>query len=211
MSRDAEVLEQLRDVIDPDLGKDIVTLGFIKNLEISDAGAVTFVLELTTPACPVKEKFKSDCETRIKRLPWVTSVALTMSARKGGANALASSGKGLQQVKAIIAVASCKGGVGKSTVAVNLAYSLALAGGKVGIFDADVYGPSLPTMVSTEFSGLYQREGLIIPLMYKGVKLMSFGYASANSGGGAAIMRGQRANTASRPTTACASRNLIWR
>ena len=91
----------------------------------------------------------------------------------------------------IVAVASCKGGVGKSTVAVNLAFSLAKQGAKVGIFDADVYGPSLATLVkSDDFDGLYQQNNLVLPVVYKGIKLMSFAYASAHSGGGPAIMRG---------------------
>lgn len=189
MSRENEVLDRLRVIIDPDLGKDIVTLGFIKDLSISDAGDVSFIVELTTPACPVKEQFKTDCNAEVKKLDWVKSVDVTLTAQK--ARPLLTKDKpGLQNVKHIIAVASCKGGVGKSTSAVNLAYSLSRQGAKVGIFDADIYGPSLPTMVSPDFKGLSPEGALLAPIMYESVKLMSFGYASASSGGGPAILRG---------------------
>lgn len=190
MTRDQEILEQLKAIIDPDLGKDIVTLGFIKNLKHDEAGAVSFLIELTTPACPVKEQFKRAAEAAVRQLPWVTSIAVTMGAQARG-NPLMSAGPGLQKVGTILAVSSCKGGVGKSTVAVNLAYSLRNLGAKVGIFDADVYGPSLPTMVSPKDMQVYQTaEGLIQPLEYKDVKLMSFGFVSNPQGGGPAIMRG---------------------
>jgi Mrp family chromosome partitioning ATPase/DUF971 family protein len=173
--------------MDPDLGRDIVSLGFIKQLTFNDAGQVSFVVELTTPACPVKEHFKSSCMEAVSRLPWVTRVDVTMSAA-ARSNPLANKSKGLENVSTIVAVSSCKGGVGKSTVAVNLAYSLSLLGAKVGLFDADVYGPSLPTMVSPTSTELFMENEMIVPLEYEGVKLMSFGYATP--GGGAAIMRG---------------------
>jgi Mrp family chromosome partitioning ATPase/DUF971 family protein len=187
MSRESDVLDSMRHIMDPDLGRDIVALGFIKNLQITDAGQVSFIVELTTPACPVKEHFRSSCIESVSRLPWVTGVNVTMSAA-ARSNPLVNKSRGLEKVATIVAVSSCKGGVGKSTVAVNLAYSLSLLGGKVGLFDADVYGPSLPTMVSPARTELFMDDDLIVPLEYEGVKLMSFGYA--NQGGGAAIMRG---------------------
>ncbi|MDA0990019.1 MAG: P-loop NTPase [Verrucomicrobia bacterium] len=189
MSKEAEVLDSMRGIIDPDLGKDIVTLGFIKNLTISDAGEVGFTVELTTPACPVKEQFKQACNEAVSALPWVTGVSVAMGAqeRRGG---MPDTGPGLAQVKHIIAVASCKGGVGKSTVAVNLAFAIARQGARVGIFDADIYGPSLPTMVQAKFDGLYQDQNqMIIPVDYEGLKLMSFAYANSKQGD-PAVMRG---------------------
>lgn len=187
MSREAQILDSMRHIIDPDLGRDIVTLGFIKNLQHNEAGQVSFTVELTTPACPVKEHFRTSCIEAVSRLPWVTKVDVTMSAA-ARSNPLVNKSKGLERVATIVAVSSCKGGVGKSTVAVNLAYALSLLGGKVGIFDADVYGPSLPTMVSPGQTELYMDDEMIVPLSYEGVKLMSFGFATP--GGGAAIMRG---------------------
>jgi Mrp family chromosome partitioning ATPase/DUF971 family protein len=189
MDKESEVLEQLKSIIDPDLGKDIVSLGFVKNLKIDNDGDVTFDLELTTPACPVKEQFRVDCSKAISQLPWVKNVSLTMTSAKGR-SALTNAAKGLSKVGNIIAVGSCKGGVGKSTTAVNLAFSLSNKGARVGIFDSDIYGPSLPTLVNAEFDGLFQKNGLIIPVECNGVKLMSFAYASANTGSGPAIMRG---------------------
>jgi len=191
MSREQEVLESMRHIIDPDLGKDIVSLGFIKDLRHDEAGRVSFTVELTTPACPVKEHFRTSCEQAVRGLSWVTDVKVTMSAAaRGQANPLLAKAPGLEKVAHIVAVSSCKGGVGKSTVAVNLAYSLSLLGAKVGLFDADVYGPSLPTMVSPQNRELFMKGDLIQPLDYEGVKLMSFGFVPAGPGGGAAIMRG---------------------
>lgn len=189
MNREQDVLDQMKDIIDPDLGKDIVTLGFIKDLKITEDGAVSFRLELTTPACPVKEQFRSACEKAVSRLPWVTSVGVALSAQARRSPMQARS-PGLEHVANIIAVSSCKGGVGKSTTAVNLAYCLAQAGAKVGIFDADVYGPSLPTLVRPAETSVYQEQELIVPLEADGVKLMSFGFIPKGPGSGAAIMRG---------------------
>ncbi len=189
MDRKDEVLNELRGIIDPDLGKDIVTLGFIKNLTASENGSVAFVVELTTPACPLKAQFKSDCEKAVSRLPWVQSVDVVMSAARRK-SALAPRAPGLEGVQNIVAVSSCKGGVGKSTVALNLAFTMARAGARVGLFDADIYGPSLPTLVRLENPELVQKDGMIQPLEYEGVRLMSFGFAPGMPGNEAAIMRG---------------------
>ncbi len=187
-----QVLDAMRHIIDPDLGKDIVSLGFIKDLAISDEGDVSFTLELTTPACPVKEQFREACTTAVSAIDWVRDVTVIMSAQAPKKNnPLAAKAPGLAKVANILAVSSCKGGVGKSTVAVNLAYTLHRKGAKVGLFDADVYGPSLPTMVQPESIEVYQNDAdMIVPIAWEGVKLMSFGFITEASGGGPAIMRG---------------------
>jgi len=193
--QEQQVLEQLKNVIDPDLHQDIVSLGFVQNLTIRE-GVVSFDLVLTTPACPVKDKFKKDCTDLIKQLPWVKDVKLTLSSQHrpaGGGQKVENSQTGLKDVKRIIAVSSAKGGVGKSTVAVNLAFSIAKLGGKVGIFDADIYGPSLPTMVGVENPRVVRsqtNEERIAPLHYQDVKLMSYGFTAKARGGQASIMRG---------------------
>lgn len=180
----------MRRIIDPDFGEDIVSCGFVKDLSIDQAsGAVGFTLELTTPACPVKDQFKREATQYVQELPWVSSVEVKLTSQPAKP-ITADNGRpgGLKDVRHIIAVSSCKGGVGKSTTAVNLAYTLAQMGAKVGIFDADVYGPSLPTMVSPELRILRMNPETraITPTEYEGVQLVSFGFA----GQGSAIMRG---------------------
>mmetsp|Transcript_47156 Transcript_47156/g.119357 ORF Transcript_47156/g.119357 Transcript_47156/m.119357 type:complete len:560 (+) Transcript_47156:178-1857(+) len=190
VSYEGQVLKQLERIIDPDFGMDVVACGFIKDLEVdSAAGKVSFRMELTTPACPVKHVFESQAKEYVGELDWVKEVALTMDAQTQ-THMMEGDGRpgGLKDVAHVIAVSSCKGGVGKSTTTVNLAYTLAQMGAKVGIFDADVYGPSLPTMVSPELRVLQmnQETKAITPVDYEGVKVVSFGFA----GQGAAIMRG---------------------
>lgn len=171
-SQKDDVLDKLRVIIDPDLKKDIVSLNFIKNLQISGS-TVSFDLELTTPACPIKDKFHDSAVQVVKELPWVQGVNVNMTAQKQKSKR---SGE-LGQVANIIAVASCKGGVGKSSICVNLAYMLGEMGAKVGILDADIYGPSLPFMVKPEKTEVFgTKDGGILPLEYCGVKLMSMGF-----------------------------------
>ncbi|MFQ6638374.1 hypothetical protein Gotur_015973 [Gossypium turneri] len=186
---EGDVLKALSQIIDPDLGTDIVTCGFVKDLLIDEAsGEVSFRLELTTPACPIKDMFEQQANEVVARLPWVKKVTVTMSAQPAKPIFAGDLPAGLQRISNIVAVSSCKGGVGKSTVAVNLAYTLAGMGARVGVFDADVYGPSLPTMVSPEnrLLEMNPEKRTIIPTDYLGVKLVSFGFA----GQGRAIMRG---------------------
>lgn len=166
-----KVLEKLSNIIDPDLRKDIVSLGFIKDLEIS-GGEVSFRIVLTTPACPVKEAFETEARELVGSIEGVENVKVIMDAEVPQGRGIAGN-MALPNVKNIIAVSSGKGGVGKSTVAVNLAVSLALDGAKVGIMDADVYGPNVPLML-----GLAQKQpsainGKIVPLEGHGVKMIS--------------------------------------
>ena len=206
-----ELLGAMRRVIDPDLGQDIVSCGFVKDIGLSPSshpGAVddaemaasetvrvSVLLQLTTPACPVKEEFKSQVSENVRALGWVSDVSVEIASTAlptadAGADADGASPTPpcLRGVKHVIAVSSCKGGVGKSSVAVNLAYTLTMMGAKVGIFDADVYGPSLPIMVSPETRVLEMcpETKEITPVEYEGVKLVSFGFTTQ----GSAIMRG---------------------
>jgi ATP-binding protein involved in chromosome partitioning len=165
------VLNSLKQIIDPDLRKDIVTLGFIKDLAI-DGGNVSFRIVLTTPACPVKEEMEAQANELVGKLEGVRSVKVTMDAEvpkgRGIANNVAVPG-----VKNIIAVSSGKGGVGKSTVAVNLAVGLSKIGAKVGIMDSDVYGPNVPLMLGVGFEQPEVANGQLVPIERYGVKMIS--------------------------------------
>lgn len=167
-----DVLAALRSVQDPDLHKDIVTLGFVKDVRI-DGSAVDFTIELTTPACPVKEEMKSQAESLVGALPGVTAARATMTA-----DVRARAGMTRQTIpgiKNIVAVGAGKGGVGKSTTAVNLAVALALRGAKVGLLDGDVYGPNIPQMLGTSDQPEVSEDKKMIPPQAHGIKLISMG------------------------------------
>lgn len=171
------VIEALSQVQEPDLGKDLVTLNMVKDIEI-DGKNVSFTVVLTTPACPLKEMIEKACINAVKLL--VDKEAIVNVNLTANVNSNRKDNKSiLPGVKNIILVASGKGGVGKSTVAVNLAIGLAAEGAAVGLLDADIYGPSIPIMLGmrderpkmTEIDG----KGMIVPLERHGIKAMSIG------------------------------------
>jgi ATP-binding protein involved in chromosome partitioning len=165
------VLDALRQVTDPDLHKDIVALGFVKDLRI-EGGDVSFRIVLTTPACPVREQLQQQAEEVVRGLAGVESVRVTMDAE-------VPKGRGLGEkvtvpgVRNIVAVSSGKGGVGKSTVAVNLACALARDGARVGLMDADVYGPNVPLMLGASQVRPEIAGNKLLPVKAHGVKMMS--------------------------------------
>ena len=173
--RETQVLDALRTVVDPDLHRDIVSLGFVRNLTI-EGGVVSFDVNLTTPACPVKDRLREESRQAVlTRVPGATDVRVNMTAEVR--RPPAPDRTALQGVKNIIAVGSGKGGVGKSTVSANLAVSLARTGAKVGLLDADIYGPSIPILMKAG-KPAEPMEGHIEPGEAHGVKLMSMGYLS---------------------------------
>ncbi|MEE2886483.1 MAG: Mrp/NBP35 family ATP-binding protein [Planctomycetota bacterium] len=165
------MLDALRSVEDPDLHRDIVSLDFVKNLTI-EGGKVAFEVELTTPACPMKDQMRSEAEAAVQALDGVTDVSIEMTSRVRASQPLMGDKGMIPGVKNVLAVSSGKGGVGKSTVAVNLACALQTTGARVGILDADVYGPNVPLML-----GLTDRpkttEQKIHPLVLDGLQVMS--------------------------------------
>jgi len=171
---EANILEALKVVQDPDLRRDLVALGMIEDVKI-DGGNVTFTVALTTPACPVKDDLKRQCEEAVRALPGVTDVAVTMTSRVRGKAGGVAGKVAIPGVAHVVAVASGKGGVGKSTLAVNLAVALAQDGARVGLIDADVYGPNVPLMLGVREQP-FQKDGKIIPLTAHGLKVMSMGF-----------------------------------
>ena len=165
-----DVLNALRSVKDPDLGRDIVTLGFIKELEVGD-NRVSFALQLTTPACPVRDQLMALARAAVMALG-VADVQVRLVAQAPGR---APGHSLIPQVKYTVAVASGKGGVGKSTVAANLAVALHRAGAKVGLLDTDVYGPSVPILMGGN-EAPYVLEGKIEPPVEYGIKIMSMAF-----------------------------------
>ena len=180
---DQAVLDALRNVKDPDLSMDVVTLGFIRDLTIH-GDQVRFTLELTTPACPAKGLLERQARDEVMKVPGVSDVRVRLTAR---VRAAAAAGDEAPLVKNTIAVSSGKGGVGKSTVAVNLALALREAGCTVGLLDADVYGPNIPLMMGARGRpGRFQDR--IIPVISHGVRLISLAFFLKE--GEAAILRG---------------------
>ncbi len=185
MAAKEDILKALSVIIDPDFHKDIVSLGFVKNIEI-DNGVVRFDIELTTPACPIKNEFKKNAEEAVLALDGVDSVQVNMTAKE--VKKSEKNKDGLEHVRNILAIASCKGGVGKSTVAANIARELAARGFKIGLLDADIFGPSVPTLFNIHKPDVgADEEKRIIPIEKNGLKIMSFGFFLGDS---PAILRG---------------------
>ncbi|RXK84304.1 iron-sulfur cluster carrier protein ApbC [Chlorobaculum sp. 24CR] len=196
----SQIEAALGTVMEPDLGRDLMSLGMVENIAVDEAGNVSFTVVLTTPACPMKEKIKNSCIDAIKAaVPEVGAIDVNMTSKvtsscshhgahggrdnhDGHGNHGAHGGHGAPQkidlpnVKNIIAVASGKGGVGKSTVSLNLAVSLAASGAKVGLIDADLYGPSIPTMVGLQNVKPEVLNQKLMPIEKFGVKMMSIGF-----------------------------------
>lgn len=195
---EAEILKALSNVQEPDLGKDLVTLNMIKDIRI-DGDNVSFTVVLTTPACPMKDMMRTACINSIllfvnkQAKVQVNFTANTNSNRKSGEQVLPG-------VKNIIAVVSGKGGVGKSTVAANMALALAQGGARVGLMDADIYGPSVPIMFGVRGERPMMREvngkGMIVPLERYGIKLISIGLLVDEKN--AVVWRGPMASSAIR-------------
>ena len=173
-----QVLEALRKVQDPELHRDIVSLGMVKDLAVAN-GKVAFTVELTTPACPLRESIEGDCKKVLAGIPGVSDLNITFGAQVRGSKTGGGQTDLLPTVKNVVLVAAGKGGVGKSTVAANLAVALKMHGAATGLLDADIYGPSVPIIMGVkgepnkvEVNGGYK----IAPTVAHGVPVMSIGF-----------------------------------
>ncbi|HOV61807.1 MAG TPA: P-loop NTPase [Candidatus Hydrogenedentes bacterium] len=181
-----QVLEKLKTIIDPDFRKDIVSLGFVKDIQI-EGGRVSVTIELTTPACPVRDRFREQAESAVKSIAGVEEARVTMTARQNVSRAAAMPAVSLEGVDTIIAVSSCKGGVGKSTVAAFLARAMQREGLRVGLLDADIHGPSIPALMRVMIPEVASAGERMLPVMVDGLATMSLGYLIGDR---PAIMRG---------------------
>ncbi len=189
---DSDVYKALSVVMDPDLGRDIVSLGFVRNLVIGKDNSISLDVNLTTPACPVKDLLKAQAVSALESIPGAGKISVQMTAVRAQKKSEAATevSSSLARVENIIAVAAGKGGVGKSTTSVSLAYALKQLGAKVGILDADIYGPSIPLMTGaakpTEMQGK-----MISPPECDGIKVVSISMFSSPEQ--AQILRGPMA------------------
>lgn len=173
--QESDIFKALSTVMDPDLNQDVVKAGMVKNLKI-DGGKVSVTIELTTPACPMKEKIKSDAETALKAVAGLSELKLDMTAKTRAGPMGTSKEALLPGVKNVVLVGAGKGGVGKSTVALNLACALAKHGAQVGLLDADFYGPSIPVMTGIKRKPVSRDGKNLDPLEAHGIKVMSIGF-----------------------------------
>ena len=172
------VFEALRRVEDPELHRDIVSLGMVKNLAVTD-GQVSFTVELTTPACPLRETIDADCKKALSQIAGINAVQINFGAQVRGSKAGGGQTDLLPTVKNVVLVAAGKGGVGKSTVAANLAVALKMHGAAAGLLDADIYGPSVPIIMGVrgeprqiDVNGVRKIE----PTLAHGLPVMSIGF-----------------------------------
>jgi ATP-binding protein involved in chromosome partitioning len=174
MASEQDILQALRQVQDPDLHRDIVTLGFVHDVSVRD-GHVGLRIVLTTPACPVREQMKTQVEEILRGLPGVSAVEVTMDAEVR-ASQPSGAARPVEGVRQIIAIASNKGGVGKSTVSVNLALALAKSGAGVGLLDADVTGPNVPIMMGLKAGFMAEEDKGLHTVDKYGVRVVSLGF-----------------------------------
>jgi ATP-binding protein involved in chromosome partitioning len=175
MVTEQAILQALSTVKDPDLHRDLVSLGMIRDVRVDGANA-SFEVVLTTPACPMKGRIEQECRDAVSRIPGIGDIHVRMSATVAKPRAAAAQPGGIPGIAHTIAVASGKGGVGKSTVSVNLAVALAETGARVGLLDADIYGPSIPMMMGIQRMPEINERQKLVPLEAHGVKLMSLGF-----------------------------------
>jgi len=182
-----DILNALSGIIDPDFNKDIVSLGFVKNIKI-DGDSAAFDIELTTPACPIKAEFQRQAEAAVGAIDGVNHVNVQMTSQKRPQASSLSDQSTLKGVRSIIAVSSCKGGVGKSTIAAQLSQELARRGFNVGLVDTDLYGPSIPALFNIKNATVYANEKQqLIPIEQNDLKIMSFGFLLGDA---PAVIRG---------------------
>ncbi len=183
------MISALSKVIDPDFQRDLVSMKMIKDVAIS-GNDVRFTVELTTPACPLREKLEADCYAAVSAIPGIGEIAINMTARVRAQEARGLQQEALPTVKNVIAVASGKGGVGKSTVSANIACALAQTGASVGLMDADIYGPSIPLIMGLTDHEVQVDEARqqLVPVERYGVRVISMGFLTRSLG--AVIWRG---------------------
>ena len=188
---ESAVLAALKSIKDPDLHRDIVSLGFVQDVKIC-GGQVAFKIVLTTPACPVRDKMRDEAKAVVSGLAGVTEVNVQMDAKVASAQGIPER-QAIPGIRNILVVGSGKGGVGKSTVAANLAISLAKMGARVGLMDGDIYGPNIPLMLGITEQPTVQNER-VLPVIKHGIKVISMGFF--NRGDTPVIWRGPMLHSA---------------